>query len=202
MGSILRHHFCKDPLTLLRQNAHKVTVIFLLKSPFVSRWIQNCEIVFQTRAEFCPFRSELTHLSHGLTFIIIAKKNKDFYCSITLDSDVLVIRCMKTLETLEHKRLYFMSGKEIRNLFFHSNSHTGFCVNFGQYSVRNICSYFVTHTVPVSKIYVFSNKCSSWYNIRNTYKHRYLFHISANRCHIQGVTTAKVYEPVMICSQL
>jgi len=48
------------------------------------------------------------------------------------------------------------------------------------------------HTVYVLTISVLSNKCTLSYNTHDIHK---LLHVSAPRCHHQGVITTKVYKP-------
>jgi hypothetical protein len=108
MGPLIHHHFCKGPSTLPRKKAHKVIVLFLLKSPIVYRWIQNCEIVFHLVSNFAlldqnwpTFRTVFyVHYHQSL-----ARKNTDFYCFITLDGDVLEIWMFKDTRNLERKRV-------------------------------------------------------------------------------------------------
>ena len=73
MGSLIGTSlFLGIPERLSRKNAHTVTVLFLLKSPVVHRWIQNCEVVFQLVSNFAILDQEKKPTYRTVfTFIII-----------------------------------------------------------------------------------------------------------------------------------
>jgi len=59
-------------------------------------------------------------------------------------------------------------------------------------NIRQASTFLVIHTVYVLTINMLSNKCTPWYT---TYGIRQLLHVSASRCHLQGVIITKAHKP-------